>query len=174
MKYSKLMKERIRRVRVLFKELGYELFETDKDEDTYAAAFEGSEGFQGGFFIDSESKFLEIAFTFVFSDKLGTYIQNKLEEIGQVMGAAHVWRAPLSGGAPGPHTQGGTRMGSDPQSSVVNKYSQSWDIPNLFVVGSSTNPSQSGFNPTLTIQAVAYMCADAIVGRYRKSPGPLV
>jgi len=31
----------------------------------------------------------------------------------------------------------------------------------------------SGFNPTLTIQAVTYMSADAIVNRYRKSPGPL-
>jgi gluconate 2-dehydrogenase alpha chain len=56
---------------------------------------------------------------------------------------------------------------------VVNRYSQSWDVPNLFIVGSSTHPSMSGFNPTLTIQALAYMSADAIVNRYRKSPGPL-
>jgi len=101
------------------------------------------------------------------------FIQDKLEQIGQAMGATHVWRAPLSQGAPGPHTQGGTRMGSDPKTSVVNRYSQSWDIPNLFIVGSSTHPSMSGFNPTLTIQALAYMSADAIVNRYRKSPGPL-
>jgi hypothetical protein len=32
----------------------------------------------------------------------------------------------------------------------------------------------SGFNPTLTIQALAYMSADAILNRYRKSPGPLI
>jgi gluconate 2-dehydrogenase alpha chain len=101
------------------------------------------------------------------------FIQDKLEEVGRAMGASRVWRAPLSQGAPGPHTQGGTRMGSDPKTSVVNRYSQSWDIPNLFIVGSSTNPSMSGFNPTLTIQALAYMSADAIVNRYRKSPGPL-
>ena len=65
-------------------------------------------------------------------------------------------------------------MGRDPGSSVVNRYSQSWDIPNLFIVGSSTHSSMSGFNPTLTIQALAYMTADAIVNRYRRSPGPLV
>ncbi len=65
-------------------------------------------------------------------------------------------------------------MGSDPKTSVVNKFSQSWDIPNLFVMGSSTFPTMSGFNPTLTIQAVAFMAADAIVNRYRKNPGPLV
>jgi gluconate 2-dehydrogenase alpha chain len=101
------------------------------------------------------------------------FIQDKIEDIARAMGAAHVWRAPLSGGGPGPHTQGGTRMGTDPTTSVVNRYSQSWDVPNLFIVGSSTNPSMSGFNPTLTIEAVAYMSADAIVKRYRKSPGPL-
>jgi gluconate 2-dehydrogenase alpha chain len=65
-------------------------------------------------------------------------------------------------------------MGDNPRNSVVNKYSQSWDVPNLFIVGSSTNPSMSGFNPTLTIQALAYYTADAIANRYRKSPGPLV
>ncbi len=66
-------------------------------------------------------------------------------------------------------------MGSDPKTSVVNRYGQSWDIPNLFIVGSSTFPSMgAGFNPTLTIQALAYMTADAIVGRYKSNPGSLV
>jgi len=101
------------------------------------------------------------------------FIQPKMEELARAMGAQNIWRAPLSGGQPGPHPQGGTRMGSDPKTSVVNRYSQSWDIPNLFIVGSSTNPSMSGFNPTLTIQALAYMTSDAIVNRYRKNPGPL-
>ena len=90
------------------------------------------------------------------------------------MGAAHVWRAPSGSGAPGAHHEGGTRMGSDPKTSVVNRYGQSWDVPNLFIVGSSTFPTMSGFNPTLTIQALAYMTADAIVNRYRNRPGPLV
>jgi gluconate 2-dehydrogenase alpha chain len=102
------------------------------------------------------------------------FILAKMEEVARAMGADRVWRAQLSGGAPGPHTQGGTRMGSDPKSSVVNRYSQSWDVPNLFILGSSTHPSMSGFNPTLTIEALAYMSADAIVNRYIKNPGPLV
>jgi gluconate 2-dehydrogenase alpha chain len=102
------------------------------------------------------------------------FVQKKMVEIGQAMGAAHVWTAPFSPGSPGAHHQGGTRMGSNPQESVVNKYSQSWDIPNLFVMGSSTHPTMSGFNPTLTIQALAYMTADAIVNRYRKNPGSLL
>jgi len=102
------------------------------------------------------------------------FMFKKLEEVGRVMGATHVWRSAMSAGAPGAHHEGGTRMGNDPKSSVVNRYGQSWDIPNLFILGSSTFPSMSGFNPTLTIQALAYMSADAIVKRYKSRPGPLV
>jgi gluconate 2-dehydrogenase alpha chain len=100
---------------------------------------------------------------------------NKAEELGRAMGGARVWRSPERSGAPGAHHEGGTRMGSDPKTSVVNRYSQSWDIPNLFIVGSSTFPTMgTGFNPTLTIQALAFMSADAIVNRYKSRPGPLV
>jgi gluconate 2-dehydrogenase alpha chain len=102
------------------------------------------------------------------------FVQKKMVEIGRAMGAAQVWTAPFGPGAPGAHHQGGTRMGGDPHESVVNKYSQSWDIPNLFIMGSSTHPTMSGFNPTLTIQALAYMTADAIVNKYRKNPGALI
>ncbi len=102
------------------------------------------------------------------------FMMKKMEAIGRTMGAAQVWRAPLGPGAPGAHHEGGTRMGSDPKNSVVNRYGQSWDVPNPFVIGSSTFPSMSGFNPTLTIQALAYMSADAIVNRYRKTPGSLL
>ena len=101
------------------------------------------------------------------------FMQTKMEEIGRAMGAAQVWRAPVSRpGAPGAHHEGGTRMGSDPKTSVVNRYGQSWDIPNLFVIGSSTFPTMSGFNPTLTIQALAYMSADAIVEPLQEESRP--
>ena len=103
------------------------------------------------------------------------FVTQKMEEVGRAMGGSKVWRGFLSPGFPGAHHEGGTRMGSDPKNSVVNRYGQSWDIPNLFVIGSSTFPTMgAGFNPTLTIQALAYMSADAIVNRYRKSPGPLI
>jgi gluconate 2-dehydrogenase alpha chain len=102
------------------------------------------------------------------------FMMKKMEEIGRGMGASQVWRAPLGPGAPGAHHEGGTRMGSDPKASVVNRYGQSWDVPNLFIIGSSTFLTMSGFNPTLTIQALAYMSADAIVNRYKKNPGSLL
>jgi gluconate 2-dehydrogenase alpha chain len=102
------------------------------------------------------------------------FLMQKMEGIGHAMGATKVWRGALSPGVPGAHHEGGTRMGSDPKTSVVNRYGQTWDIPNLFVIGSSTFPSMSGFNPTLTIQALAYMSADAIAKRYKSRLGALV
>jgi gluconate 2-dehydrogenase alpha chain len=58
---------------------------------------------------------------------------------------------------------------------VVTTSLQSWDNPNLFVIGSGNFPTMgAGFNPTLTIQALAYYSADAIVSRYKKSPGALL
>ena len=103
------------------------------------------------------------------------FMQAKMEEIGRAMGGQQVWRTPVAPGVPGAHHEGGTRMGSDPKTSVVNRYGQSWDVPNLFILGTSTFPTMgSGFNPTLTIQALAFMSADAIVNRYRKSPGALL
>jgi len=81
MKYSKIMRERIHRAKVLFKELDYEIYDGTVMDDTYSAGFEKKGEFAGGFFIDSESKFLEIAFSFSFSPALGGFIKSQLEEM---------------------------------------------------------------------------------------------
>ena len=72
------------------------------------------------------------------------------------------------------HQVGGAMCGSTPADSVVNRYLQSWDVPNLFVVGASAFPQLPSFNPTGTVGALAYWTADAIKSRYLKNPGPLV
>ncbi|HUI95026.1 MAG TPA: GMC family oxidoreductase [Xanthobacteraceae bacterium] len=72
------------------------------------------------------------------------------------------------------HNTGGTMMGADPKSSVVNRYLQAWDAHNLFVLGSSVFPQQHGYNPTGTVGALAYWSAQAITAQYLKNPGPLV
>jgi gluconate 2-dehydrogenase alpha chain len=71
------------------------------------------------------------------------------------------------------HNTGGAIMGSDPNTSAVNKYLQSWDVHNLFVFGSTAFPQNPGYNPTGTVAALAYWAADAIKSRYLKQPGPL-
>jgi gluconate 2-dehydrogenase alpha chain len=72
------------------------------------------------------------------------------------------------------HNTGGTMMGPDPKSSVVNRYLQAWDAHNLFVQGASVFPQQHGYNPTGTLGALAYWSANAITSKYLKNPGPLV
>ncbi len=72
------------------------------------------------------------------------------------------------------HNTGGAVMGADPRTSVVNRYLQSWDVPNVFVMGACAFPQNHGYNPTGTVGALAYWAADAIIGQYKKRPGPLV
>ena len=54
------------------------------------------------------------------------------------------------------HTTGGAIMGSSPANSVINKYSQSWDVSNLFVYGASAFPQNIGYNPTGLLAGLAY------------------
>ena len=46
-------------------------------------------------------------------------------------------------------------MGADPKTSVVSPHLQHWDSQNLFVVGASVYPHNSGFNPTGPLSALA-------------------
>lgn len=71
------------------------------------------------------------------------------------------------------HNTGGTIMGADPETSVVNNYLQHWDAENLFVVGAGNFAHNGGYNPTGTVGALAYRCAEGII-KYSKDGGSLV
>ena len=51
---------------------------------------------------------------------------------------------------------------TDPSNSVVNRYGQMWELPNVFVGGGAVFPSMAGKNPTQTIWMLSYWTADAI------------
>jgi len=53
------------------------------------------------------------------------------------------------------HILGTCRMGSNPETSVVNADGRSWDVPNLWICDGSLFPTCGGVNPSLTIQALA-------------------
>lgn len=53
-------------------------------------------------------------------------------------------------------------MGDDPQNSVVDRWGQTHDVPNLWLVGSSVFTSSATANPTLTIAALTLRTAAAI------------
>ena len=65
-------------------------------------------------------------------------------------------------------------MGADPATSAVNRYLQSWDVPNVFVIGASAFPQNAAPNPTLTVLALTYWASDAMIDRYFKHPEKLI
>jgi choline dehydrogenase-like flavoprotein len=69
---------------------------------------------------------------------------------------------------PGPggtaiHEMGGARMGFDPRTSVLNRWSQSHDVPNLFVTDGAQMSSSACQNPSLTYMALTARACDAAV-----------
>jgi len=63
------------------------------------------------------------------------------------------------------HIAGTHRMGTDPKNSVVNRYQQSWDHDNLYVIGCGSMPTLGTSNPTLTMTALTFATAAYILGR---------
>jgi gluconate 2-dehydrogenase alpha chain len=123
---------------------------------------------------------MRMTFDFPENDiKMSAYITEKATAIGRAMGGQQVVGSPrrppyTTTQYQTTHNTGGTVMGADPSTSVVNRYLQSWDVHNVFVIGASVYPQNASYNPTGTLGALAYWSAAAIVGQYLKSPGPLV
>jgi choline dehydrogenase-like flavoprotein len=67
----------------------------------------------------------------------------------------------------GQHQAGTCRMGNDPKGSVVNKFCQVHDVDNVFVIDSSVHVTNGGFNPALTIMAVAYYASSELVRNWK-------
>ena len=109
------------------------------------------------------------------------YIGDKMEAVGHAMKPEKVFKSVRPKGSlydtrayQSTHVTGGAIMGTNPSNSVVNRYLQSWDVPNVFVYGASAFPQNMGYNPTGLVAALAYWSAKAIREQYLKNPGPLV
>jgi choline dehydrogenase-like flavoprotein len=110
----------------------------------------------------------------------GRFIALKAEEIMKEMGAIQTWL-----NAPGPeivttpsfypsggqHQAGTCRMGNDPRTSVVNANCQVHEIDNLFISDGSVLVNNGGFNPVLTIMAIAYKTGEYIVKNFNSIKG---
>ncbi len=86
--------------------------------------------------------------------------KNKAEEVMRAAGATEIAQE-----ARFAHLVGASRMGSDPATSVVDKFGRSHDIANLFVCDGSILPTQGSANPGLTIQALAARTADYLISQ---------
>jgi choline dehydrogenase-like flavoprotein len=96
--------------------------------------------------------------------EIGNYIAPKAEAWLKEAGTIETWlMLPWGGLSAGQHQAGTCRMGDDPTTSVVNKYCQVHDVDNLFVVDGSVHVTNGGFNPVLTIMAIAYCASEHIV-----------
>lgn len=130
---------------------------------------------------DNGNPLLRVTFDYNDNDRRSAkFIEEKSVEIGNAMGADLVIGTNSASGAYSPynfasdHTIGGAVMGTDPKTSVLNRYQQCWDTHNVFVLGASSFPNNAGYNPTGTIGALSLWTAKAIIEQYLKNPGPLV
>ena len=118
---------------------------------------------------------LRMTFDFPENDlRMTSYCADRATEIAHAMGPSSVHTKKRTGSwdvvpYQTTHNTGGTMIGDDPATSVVNRYSQSWDVPNLFVTGSGLFPQNPGYNPTGTLAALAYHSAAAIKAQYLKA-----
>jgi gluconate 2-dehydrogenase alpha chain len=113
--------------------------------------------------------------------RMSEYVGDKLMQIGRAMKPLSISGRLIKRGTSwdtreyqSTHINGGTAMGSDPRTSVVNKYLQSWDVPNLFVLGANVFAHGIGYNPTGLVGALAYWAAANLRDKYLKNPGPMV
>jgi choline dehydrogenase-like flavoprotein len=68
----------------------------------------------------------------------------------------------------GIHEMGSARMGKDPKTSVLNRYNQIWDAPNVYVTDGSFMVSSSSVNPSLTYMAFTARAVDHAVSELKK------
>jgi choline dehydrogenase-like flavoprotein len=68
----------------------------------------------------------------------------------------------------GIHEMGSARMGLDPKTSVLNKWNQVWDAPNVFVTDGSFMVSSNCVNPSLTYMAMTARAVDHAVDELKK------
>ena len=65
------------------------------------------------------------------------------------------------------HAYGGTRMGRNPDTNVVNEWGLSHEVPNLGIMGGSVMGTSGARNPTLTLQALAWRTADYVARNWK-------
>jgi choline dehydrogenase-like flavoprotein len=66
------------------------------------------------------------------------------------------------------HEMGVARMGNNPKTSVLNKYNQMHEVPNVFITDGSCMTSSSCLNPSLTYMALTARACDYAVKEMKR------
>jgi gluconate 2-dehydrogenase alpha chain len=103
--------------------------------------------------------------------KIATFIQDKMEAWYRAAGAVEIQRGLLGVMGPTTHAYGGTRMGDNADTNVVDRWGFSHEAPNLGVLGASIMGTSGARNPTLTVQALAWRTAEHLVKNWKTIAG---
>jgi gluconate 2-dehydrogenase alpha chain len=100
--------------------------------------------------------------------RIAAFTQDKMEQWYREAGAIAIQKAPV-GGAMGAstHAYGGTRMGDNPETNVVDRFGLSHEAINLGVLGGSVMGTSGARNPTHTVQALAWRTAEHVVKNWK-------
>ena len=100
-------------------------------------------------------------------EKHCNFLASKAEAILKKAGAYQTWQHGGGGGMTGGQHQAGTcRMGDDPATSVTDRFGRVHDLDNLYIADGSLMVTNGGFNPVLTILALAYRTGEHIVNQW--------
>jgi gluconate 2-dehydrogenase alpha chain len=99
--------------------------------------------------------------------KVAAFIQDKMAEWFTAAGAVATDKNPIGTMGPTTHAYGGTRMGDNPDTNVVNRWGFSHEAPNLGILGASVMGTSGARNPTLTVQALAWRTAEYLAKNWK-------
>ncbi|HEV3332272.1 MAG TPA: GMC family oxidoreductase [Bryobacteraceae bacterium] len=99
------------------------------------------------------------------------FANRKMEEWFRAAGAIDVFAPPANGPAISTHAYGGTRMGANSETNVVDGWGFSYEAPNLGILGASVMGTSGARNPTLTVQALAWRSAERLVKNWKSIAG---
>jgi len=99
--------------------------------------------------------------------RLADFIQDKMVQWYRAAGAIATEKTPVGTMGPTTHAYGGTRMGDNPETNVVDRWGFSHEVPNLGVLGASVMGTSGARNPTLTAQALAWRTAEHLAMNWK-------
>jgi gluconate 2-dehydrogenase alpha chain len=99
--------------------------------------------------------------------RVSTFIQDKMVEWYKAAGAIATEKTGMGTMGPTTHAYGGTRMGDNPETNVVDRWGFSHEAPNLGILGASVMGTSGARNPTLTAQALAWRTADRLAKNWK-------
>jgi gluconate 2-dehydrogenase alpha chain len=99
--------------------------------------------------------------------KVAAFIQARMIEWFTAAGAVATEKGSLGTMGPTTHAYGGTRMGNNPDTNVVDRWGFSHEVRNLGILGASVMGTSGARNPTLTAQALAWRTAEHLAKNWK-------